>query len=206
MTNILYNLTNKDMHQAGLHLADAFHEDPIWKAILMGFKREEKGLFFEISTRYCRKYGSVLSPSSKLEAVMGYVPGHLSNMTNLRITLSGAVWPAIKLGKKMQKIGQTAIESLKPMEIHRAEKMKGRTYTYLMMIGTQTTMQRQGHAKKLLLHLIKENDKHGIPVYLETVTETNVDIYKRFGFKVVRQITLPVIDLPMWLMVREPAQ
>jgi ribosomal protein S18 acetylase RimI-like enzyme len=202
----LYDLTNKDMRQAGLNLADAFYEDPIWKAMLVGFNREEKGLFFEISTRYCRKYGSVLSPSSTLEAVMGYVPGHLSTMTNLRITLSGAVWPAIKLGKKMQVIGQTINESLKPMEIHREDIMKGRPYTYLMMIGTQPAMQRQGHAKKLLLHLIKENDQQGIPVYLETETETNVDIYKRFDFKVIRQITLPGIDLPMWLMVREPAQ
>jgi len=206
MTNTLYDLTNQDMRQAGLHLADAFYEDPIWKAILVGFNLEEKGLFFEISTRYCRKYGSVLSPSSKLEAVMGYVPGHLSNLTNLRIILSGAVWPAIKLGKKMQEIGQTINESLEPMEIHRADIMKGRTYTYLMMIGTQTAMQRQGHAKKLLLHLINESDKQGIPVYLETETETNVEIYKRFEFNVIRQITLPIIDLPMWLMVREPAQ
>ena len=41
----LRTLKNKDMRQAGLHLADAFYEDPIWKAILDGFKREDKKLF-----------------------------------------------------------------------------------------------------------------------------------------------------------------
>ena len=67
-------------------------------------------------------------------------------------------------------------------------------------------MQRQGHAKTLLTHLLDENDAAGLPVYLETETEINVDIYKRFGFEVIREITLPVIKLPMWLMVREPQQ
>lgn len=39
-------------------------------------------------------------------------------------------------------------------------------------------------------------------LYLETETGRNVAMYERFGFEVIRRITLPVVDLPMWEMVR----
>ena len=33
---------------------------------------------------------------------------------------------------------------------------------------------------------------------------SNVAMYKHYNLQVVRQITLPNIDVPMWEMVREP--
>jgi hypothetical protein len=56
----------------------------------------------------------------------------------------------------------------------------------------------------LLRALIAHSEQVKRPIYLETETEKNVRMYERFGFTVVKQITLPVINLPMWEMVREP--
>ena len=52
--------------------------------------------------------------------------------------------------------------------------------------------------------LIKKSQQTGVPLYLETETEDNVKLYERFGFKLVKQILLDKIDLPMWEMLREP--
>jgi hypothetical protein len=39
---------------------------------------------------------------------------------------------------------------------------------------------------------------------LKTETESNVRLYERFGFRTVKTIALPELNLPMWEMVREP--
>ena len=43
-----------------------------------------------------------------------------------------------------------------------------------------------------------------IPIYTETQTERNVRSYERLGFKQLGRITLPIIDLPQWELIREP--
>ena len=45
----------------------------------------------------------------------------------------------------------------------------------------------------------------GLPVYLETETEANVRSYQRLGFRVLETMTLPVVELPAWLMLCEPS-
>ena len=42
----------------------------------------------------------------------------------------------------------------------------------------------------------------GKPIYLETETEENVSLYKKFGFEILKKITLPELNLPMWEMIR----
>ena len=48
------------------------------------------------------------------------------------------------------------------------------------------------------------SDQAGIPIYLETETENNVRLYEKFGFKTLDQRILPVVNLPVWEMKREP--
>ncbi len=45
----------------------------------------------------------------------------------------------------------------------------------------------------------------GLPVYLETETEANVRSYQRLGCRVLETMTLPVVELPAWLMLCEPS-
>jgi ribosomal protein S18 acetylase RimI-like enzyme len=82
--------------------------------------------------------------------------------------------------------------------------MKGRAYIYLMIIGVASEFQGQGFGGKLLRALIEKSERGGVPIYLETETERNVRMYERLGFRVLNQITLPLVNLPMWEMVREP--
>jgi hypothetical protein len=51
--------------------------------------------------------------------------------------------------------------------------------------------------------LIEQSERAHLPIYVETELERTVDMYERLGFRALNRITLPVIDLPMWEMVRE---
>jgi ribosomal protein S18 acetylase RimI-like enzyme len=80
--------------------------------------------------------------------------------------------------------------------------MSGRSYIYLQIIGVNPSFQGQGFAGKLLHALIEKCDETGVSLYLETETESNVRMYRHFGFNLIKQIRLPIIDLPMWEMVK----
>ena len=55
----------------------------------------------------------------------------------------------------------------------------------------------------MLQALIEMADNEGLPIYFETQTEGNVVFYKKFGFEVMQEITLPNYNLQMWYMVRK---
>ncbi len=92
----------------------------------------------------------------------------------------------------------------KPLLDDRKDNMKGSAFIYLPVLGVASEFQGQGWGGKLLSALIARSEQAGIPLYLETQSESNVRWYERFGFESVKQINLPVINLPMWEMARKP--
>ncbi|HDQ73030.1 MAG TPA: N-acetyltransferase [Chloroflexi bacterium] len=195
----LYRLQKKDLSQAAAVLSDAFQDDPLWNAVLEEATPTQRVSVFETPIRYCAKYGQVYAPSENLEGVAAWTPGELANMTLWRMLRSGALWAGMKIGidisKKMGSI-------FRPIEIDRQAIMKDTPYFYLMVIGVAPALQGRGFAGKLLRALIEQGEQTGRALYLETETESNVHMYEHLGFTVVKQIVLPVVNLPMWEMVR----
>ena len=89
----------------------------------------------------------------------------------------------------------------RPIEADRKEHMRGKSYIYLQVIGVAPTLQGQGYGGKLLRALFEQSEQAGVALYLETETEDNVRMYEHFGFRVIQEITLPVVNLPMWELV-----
>ena len=182
---------------------DAFQHDPILNAVserIPGLAHKINAIF-EIPLRHCLKFGEVFATSEKLEGLAAWVMGASADMTVWRLLRSGALIPGMKIGPKQALMMYAA---LRQREKDRREIMQGRAYRYLQIIGVATVYQGQGYGGMLLRALIEKSDGDGLPVYLETETERNVNMYKRFGFEVIKEIALPVIHLPMWEMVREP--
>ena len=197
----LYKLQEKDIKEAAATFADAFTEDPIWSALFAEFKddHDRKCAVYENPVRYCMKYGSVYSTSERLEGIAAWVPGELSRFTLWRMLRSGALAAGMKVGFR---IARKMMPIFKPIEADRNEHMKGKQFTYLQIIGVAREFQGRGFGGTLLRAVIDEAERMGRILYLETETERNVSMYERFGFEVIKRITLPVVDLPMWEMVR----
>ena len=197
--NKLYRLQKKDVHRAAAMLADAFQHDPVWNAVFGDATLAQRAYAFETPVRYCLKYGEVYAPSAALEGVAAWLPGAVAGMTFWRILRSGALWPGMKIGtqiaRKMQPI-------FRPIETDRRENMDGKPYIYLQVIGVAPAFQGQGFGGKLLRALIEKSEQTGLPLYLETETKANVSMYEYFGFAVMKEIALPIINLPMWEMIR----
>jgi len=197
----LYKLRKKDLEKGDVVLTDAFRNDPLWNKVLAGSKSEQSQGLFKVPILYGLKYGKVYATSENLEGIITWVPGELADMPIWRLVRSGALWPGLKMAVQLySKLGPV----FKPIEHDRKENMQGCPYIYLPAIGVASEFQGQGFGGKLLSALIAESEQSRIPIYLETESESNVKWYERFGFQSVKQIQLPVINLPMWEMVRKP--
>jgi len=200
---MLYRVQKKDITRAGEVLADAFQNDPIWTRIFEGESHNGKKYraFFESSVRYCLKYGEMYAPSENLEGIAGWVPEKNADMSMWRGIRSGGMGTMLKIGLNTL---MTMMPILKPIGEDRKIHMAGCNYMYLLIIGVATAMQGKGFGRKLIDAAIEKSQSLGVQLYLETETEENVKMYEHFGFRLLNKITLPVIDLPMWEMVREP--
>jgi GNAT superfamily N-acetyltransferase len=75
---------------------------------------------------------------------------------------------------------------------------------YLAVLGTDPPHQGRGLGTALMQPGVELCDREGIPAYLESSKERNIDFYARFGFRVLQEVRLPR-GPKMWPMWREPA-
>ncbi len=203
-TNIenIYNLTKQDLLLGGQVMADAFAHDPLWEKFFDGDadKPAKLSACHEVPLRLSHCYGHVIAPSKELEGIAAWLPGDKAAMTFWRMVMSGALGAAFRMGaeagKKMEQV-------FAPLEQDRADQMAGRDFVYLYLLGVRQKAQRKGFGKQLLQAVIAHSEANGTPIYLDTETEQNAQMYEHFGFKTLKQITLPIINQPMWEMVRE---
>jgi len=199
---MLYRVQKGDIIRAGKVLADAFQHDPLWNKIYEGESDIEKRFraHFEVPVRYCLKYGEVYALSEDLEGVVAWVPRKYADMTAWRIMHSGDVGAAMRVGlNASKKMGLV----FKPVTEDRHEHMASSTYLYLLVVGVATKLQGKGFGRKLIGAAIEKSEREGLQLYLETELEENVKMYEHFEFRLLKRITLPIVDLPMWEMVRK---
>lgn len=76
---------------------------------------------------------------------------------------------------------------------------------YLFLTGVDPKQQRQGVSTGLLGATLQRIDQEGMPVFLETQSETNVEIYEKLGFIVVEKRAFPGKSNAFnWGMLRQP--
>ena len=196
-----YRVQKEDIPKAGVVLTNAFQHDPVWnKVFRVESTIDQKRAVFETPIRYCLKFGEVYAASENLEGILAWTPGNLAELTIWRLIQCGGVRFGLKIGAKLA--GRME-PMFKPLQKDREENMKGKPFLYVQIIGVAPEFQGQGYGGKLLRALIEKSEQAGLPVYLETETEPNVKMYEKFGFKMLKRISLPVINLPMWEMARE---
>jgi len=201
LARALYALQKKDVAKAGSVLKDAFRRDPLWQSILAGEPDCQRKLqaFFEVPVLYCLRYGQVYALSPAIEGVAAWMPGELADMGLWRLIRSGAIrqgWRlGLRVGRKLDRIFAGTVRD-------RREHMKGRPYLYLLVLGVATEQQGRGLGGLLLRSLISLSERSRRALYLETETEQNVRLYEKFGFRTLKEVRLPDIELPFWEMAR----
>jgi len=200
---MLYRVQKRDIVRAGKVLADAFQRDPLWNKICEGESDIEKRFcaIFEVSVRFGLTYGDVYAPSEDLEGIIAWVPGKYADMKAWQMIRSGAIVAAMRIGLNVTKKMGSAY---KPVTDYRREYMAGHTFRYLLVFGVPIELQGKGFGRKLIDAVIEKSDRDGLQLYVGAGSEENLRMYEHFGFRLLKEFTLPIVDLPEWEMVRKP--
>jgi GNAT superfamily N-acetyltransferase len=74
---------------------------------------------------------------------------------------------------------------------------------YLAVLGTDPVVQGRGLGSAALGPVLERCDGDGVGAYLESSKERNIDFYARHGFRVTRELKLP-LGPTIWPMWRDP--
>lgn len=78
-------------------------------------------------------------------------------------------------------------------------------YYHLMTIVIDKQFKGRGIFRRLISPLLKECDEKKIPILLETHNDKNIDIYKHFGFDIVKEFSDENLDFKQYCMIRQPS-
>ena len=185
--------------RASATLARAFQEDPMMRYVLPNYARRARLLpwNFSVLLRYCLPYGEVLT-TPDLSGVACWLPPGSGTKDAWGMLRSGMVLAPLKLGPAafVRFMGLTAY-----MDAAR-ERIVPTPHWYLFGIGVGPSRQGEGIGGALLKPALARADARGLPCYLETQTERNVEFYEKRGFKVSEASTIR--GLRLWTMLRAP--
>jgi ribosomal protein S18 acetylase RimI-like enzyme len=77
-------------------------------------------------------------------------------------------------------------------------------HLYLGVLAVDPAYHGQGFASRLMRPMLKHLDAEQIPAYLETQTPKYVEMYRHWGFELLREERMPDADLKLYLMLRRP--
>ena len=208
-------------------LADAFMEDPmfVWFADLEQgdtIENEKKMAkmnkwMFQVAFNVYR--GSVplviRGRNNQVVGAMSTCASSDPNESMLKMFMSILKHGPPPMYKEKQNYGQNSqkrLEACKVLAKRRNAHMKTiKRWIYLQCIGVRSDHHGQGYGKKLLATLHQAADSLKVPVYLETESKGNEEMYKYFGYKTVEELDLvapkdesPTARLKMYLMKRDP--
>jgi len=156
--------------------------------------------FFSLTVFNGIRYGEVHATSPDLEGIAVWLPSDNYPVTLWRLLRSVPPSEILGFGKnggsRMRELGQYI------------DAVHGRLvpfkHWFLQAIGVDPQFQGSGYAGRLLRQMLARIDEAGLPCYLETLEEQNVQLYEHFGFAVVEESSIPETSLTNWAMLREP--
>ena len=177
-------------------LAKTFWDDPVMNHIFRNGKRRDAGLKTYFGTQMRADY----MPFGGCWTTDGYAgsaiwaPAGKPLLTGLRAMLTMLpVLPYVYTRMPTTFRVLNLVESMHPKEPH----------WYLATLGTAVELQGRGVGSALMRPVLEHCDAEGLPAYLESSKERNVPFYRRHGFEVVREVSLPDSGPKIWTMWRD---
>jgi len=184
--------TGADAEPLSQTLARAFHDDPLMCHFLSdpASRPQKMPRIFKLLLKLGIGYGAC-QVTSGYEAATFWRPPNQWHVP---------FWQYITNGPELIGVfGANALRVMSTMDM--VEKIHPKTpHWYLQVIGTDPAKQGKGFGSLIMRHQLATVDAQGMPAYLESSKESNIPIYKSFGFEVTGEIRIPngPVLYPMW--------
>ncbi|TFG79964.1 MAG: N-acetyltransferase [Spirochaetales bacterium] len=156
--------------------------------------------FWKASLEYAFRFGTVLATEDGSGCLSLVHPGH-SDFTFAELLATGFGVPLsiLRFPYRQMRIALDVFPRLATLQ----HEILPDPHWYVLTLGVIPEEQGKGIGKGLLDRMLRIVEAAKNPVYLETETEKNVALYKKYGFEVARKIVFEKYGLDYYLMVRK---
>lgn len=207
-------LAKKAVEKAGLYLVpkerfselsevamDAYKDYPLhnW---FSGGKYDPKAsrLVMEISLKTMTEDAVVYADSEELNGFAIWLPLGFTGSKTLPFLKNGGISLVLHSGPGI--ISKLLTYETFAMKLK--EKYTDHVDWYLYNLSVSKKAQGRGIASKLMRPMLDFCDKENMVVYLETNKDTNVPLYKHYGFELAEEVLIPKSDVMHYAMTRNP--
>jgi ribosomal protein S18 acetylase RimI-like enzyme len=201
-TGSIRSLGLADLDRAVFIQSKAFHNDPLWKYLIMD--PEKRGMllpkfnqvFLNIGIRNGQTYGV----SDPIEGVAVWGAPYQNE-----IAFSGfATMGFFRLfGSPLFVAFAKALRIFSQAEAMHKKYARDPHY-YLNTIAVLPESQGRGLASRLIRPFLEEADERSMGAYTETMRASNVELYEHYGFQCMEEYCVPRTDLTIWALYRTP--
>lgn len=148
---------------------------------------------------YGMRHGRVYA-ADEGRAVAVWLPPERPQMTIWRVVLVGFLILPLKVGWR----GFRRLNAYDHVKTSLHRRTVAGPHWYLAVIAVDPAAQGSGYGRRLLEPIAEDADRRGIPCFLETSNEKNIEYFKRHGYELRGHAEVIPNDLQVWAMVREP--
>ena len=182
-------------------MSRAFFNDPLLEYMVPDDEKRLKfgDWFFGKTIGYCQRWGEVYADENLVGGGAWLSPGN-TTITTMRILRAGMWKLPFKLGlSAMSRFNKLDNETTR---VHK--NLAPGDHWYLLLLGVDPANQNTGIGSAGIEVGAAKARQAGLPVYLETTTQSNVDYYMKRGFEIGEEFDIDG-QLHTWAMVRPPS-
>lgn len=209
MENLLKSDFEKFKKQRGLNkseldlfsnnLAISFKGYPLFETLSdYQYNAKKMKRFWEVSLKTISKKALFFTDSKDANSLAIFTPYQKDGVSTWQYIKAGALSLLPTLGIKTTK-RMTSFENF-------ALKIKNKYAKpgcwYLFTFVTMPEFRGKGLGSKIIKPMLNYLDENKQDCYLETLSPTNVEMYKKFGFELKEEVKVPNADLILYAMLR----
>ena len=197
----LYIVQKKDLERLAEVAADAYQDYPLHNWFTKGkYDKKASKLLMQISLKTMTENAIIYADSEEMNGFAAWLPFGFTGNKALPFLFSGGL-------KLIFHSGIGIVDRLSKYENYAMNLKKEFTDNYdwyLFNLSIKKDAQGKGIASKLLRPMLNFCDDEKMVAYLETNKESNVGLYKHFGFDLKKEELIPNTTVYHYAMVRNP--
>ena len=197
----LYIVQKKDFDRLAEVAADSYQDYPLHNWFTKGkYDAKVSKLIMQISLKTMTEDAVIYADSEAINGFAVWLPFGFTGSKTLPFLINGGVHLILYSGFGI--IGRLLTYENYAMKL---KKDFTENYDwYLYNLSIKKSAQGKGLATKLMFPMLQFCDDERMVAYLETNKESNVGLYRHYGFDLMKEEKIPNSSVTHYAMVREP--
>ena len=199
----LYLVPKERLGELAEVAADAYQDYPLhnW---FMGGKYDEiaSKLLMQISLKTMTEDAVIYADSEEINGFAAWLPFGFTGNKSLPFLMNGGLSLFLHAGFGM--VGR--LQTYENYAMNLKKEFTDHYDWYLFNLSIKKDAQGKGIASKLMRPMLQFCDDERMVAYLETNKESNVGLYRHYGFDLMKEEQIPKSTVTHYAMVRKPKE